>query len=312
MKILERKEADLHMHSHYSDGDCDIEELVKRIKEAGLKAAVLTDHDKIDGTRIFLKYCEIENISSSTGIEITTSFTQSPNVESNELHILGYGFNIKKMFEYGNFLAHNLNQRYEHILAMIDLYSKSGEFIISSEEIIRMFKLPNTCLTNRYWLHKARALDLIKKSCNKIDFRAAYIEATQEIKDGERFYAPKGEFIRSQTAISLINACGGIAVLAHPVKYLEDLKLMCDNPNKIFKKTLSLLRSSGLYGIEVYTRWNMHMAEELLRYCDKFDLCPNFGGSDYHGDKPNEHQPGEYLGKGGIDYKKFMEIMSFY
>src|SRR4030066_2094113 len=156
MKILERKEADLHMHSHYSDGDCNIEELVKRIKEAGLKAAVLTDHDKIDGTRIFLKYCEIENISSSTGVEIATSFAQSPNVESNELHILGYGFNIQKMFEYGNFLAHNLNQRYEHILAMIDLYSKSGEFIISPQEIIRMFKLPNACLTNKNCPHSTR------------------------------------------------------------------------------------------------------------------------------------------------------------
>ena len=50
---------------YYSDGDCSVGELVKRIKEAGLKAAVLTDHDKVDGTKEFLKYCEIEDISSS-------------------------------------------------------------------------------------------------------------------------------------------------------------------------------------------------------------------------------------------------------
>lgn len=44
MKI---KEADLHIHSHYSDGDCSIEELAQRIKKSKLKAAVLTDHDTI-------------------------------------------------------------------------------------------------------------------------------------------------------------------------------------------------------------------------------------------------------------------------
>lgn len=307
----ERKEVDLHMHSHYSDGDCTIKELVKRVKEAGLKAAVLTDHDKVDGTKEFLKYCETENISSSSGIEISTSFTL-PGAKSNELHILGYGFDYQKMLEYSNFLSYNLKQRHEHTVAIIELYAKSDEFIISPEEISRMFKLPSAYLTNRYWLHRARAMDLIKKSGNRIDFRTAYEAATQEIKEGERFHAPRGEYIKSQTAINLINVCGGIAVWAHPVKYLEYLKMTCDNPKEVFEKTFFSLRNSGLYGIEVYTRWNAHMAGKLLHYCDKFDLCPDFGGSDYHGDKPDEHQPGEYLGKGGVDYEKFTKIMSFY
>ena len=216
------------------------------------------------------------------------------------------------MFEYSNFLSYNLKQKHEHIAAMLGLYAKHREFITSGTEISRMFKLPSAYLTNRYWLHRARAMDLIKKSGNRIDFRTAYKAATQEIKKGERFYVPRREYIKSQTAISLINACGGIAVWAHPVIYLKDLQMTCDNPNEVFEKTFFSLRNSGLYGIEVYTRWNANMTGELLHYCAKFDLCPDFGGSDYHGDKLDEHQPGECLGKGGIDYDKFTEIMSFY
>ena len=53
------------------------------------------------------------------------------------------------------------------------------------------------------------------------------------------------------------------------------------------------------------------MTGELL-HVRQIRLMPDFGGSDYHGDKLDEHQPGECLGKGGIDYDKFTEIMSFY
>ena len=49
MKKLKRKQVDMHIHSNYSDGDCSIDELIKRIEESGLKAAVLTDHDSVDG-----------------------------------------------------------------------------------------------------------------------------------------------------------------------------------------------------------------------------------------------------------------------
>ena len=34
--------------------------------------------------------------------------------------------------------------------------------------------------------------------------------------------------------------------------------------------------------------------------CAKFDLCPDFGGSDYHGDKLDEHQPENAWGKAAL------------
>ena len=42
------KYADLHMHTSYSDGDYDIEEVIKMMAEAGLKKIAITDHDRCD------------------------------------------------------------------------------------------------------------------------------------------------------------------------------------------------------------------------------------------------------------------------
>ena len=41
--------ADLHVHSHYSDGTCSIEELIQQAKEKGLDCFALTDHDTLQG-----------------------------------------------------------------------------------------------------------------------------------------------------------------------------------------------------------------------------------------------------------------------
>lgn len=117
MKKIKLREADLHMHSHFSDGDCSVEELVKRIKRAGLKAAALTDHDKIDGQELFLKLCKQKNIAAVAGIEITTACKQ-PGVPDAELHILGYDFNLEKI-RAAKTLSHNIILRRRHIAGLV-------------------------------------------------------------------------------------------------------------------------------------------------------------------------------------------------
>jgi predicted metal-dependent phosphoesterase TrpH len=45
--------ADLHLHSHYSDGTFTPEEIVARGRKQGLGALSLTDHDTVeDGERM--------------------------------------------------------------------------------------------------------------------------------------------------------------------------------------------------------------------------------------------------------------------
>ncbi|MCI5714968.1 MAG: PHP domain-containing protein, partial [Firmicutes bacterium] len=44
-----KKYVDLHMHTTNSDGSCDMNEIIEKAKELGLKAISITDHDTTNG-----------------------------------------------------------------------------------------------------------------------------------------------------------------------------------------------------------------------------------------------------------------------
>lgn len=318
------KEADLHMHSHYSDGDCSIEELVKRIKKSGLKAAALTDHDRIDGLPEFIRLCDENNIETTSGIEITSNYTielaaMLPIVL--ELHILGYGFNISKLQSLENkygYLRYNTRQRNIHIEKTISLYrgefitSYQCEFMTSSRAIIEMFRIPHDILQNKYWLQRARAFDLMGKKTD-MNFRDAFSKAKKEIYHGGRFYVQKENYIDATNAIHLIKTAGGIAIWAHPSKTLTELQNIFPKREATFiiEYILSDLKKCGLFGIEISTAHDIAEGKYInffTKICNKHALCPNFGGTDYHGGKEDEHKAGESLGDGGVSLAQFQKI----
>lgn len=292
-----RKEADMHIHSHHSDGDCSIAELVSRIKKAGLKAAVLTDHDKVSGVNEFRELCDDEGIITTTGIEISTDMELNKN-QSLELHILGYGFNLDKITPYWAYLNRNLVHRLQQINDIINKYDEKNEMHTSQERIAKEFKIPNNQLSSTYWIARFRALNLRLRSNFTMDFKVAFEKSIQEIKQGGQFYAPRKDYISPEDAIEIINKSGGYAVWAHPLKEITNLREL----EKITRK----LKNIGLHGIETY-REGMSESERMLLkdICEQHELNHNFGGSDYHGDEPDEHMPGKYLGMGGIDFAKF-------
>lgn len=311
MKI---KEVDLHIHSHYSDGDCSIEELVRRIKKAGLKAAVLTDHDTVEGAEKFLALCEKNNIASITGVEISSVYpfvTMHDNCDRAfflELHFLGYGFDMDIITK-SDLLYRNRVIRNRHVEDMMEIYRRKGTLDVSFIEITNSFDIPRPIIS-KYWLTKYRALDL-KKQGGGINFKNTQRKAADEIKEGQPYNAPRGKFAYSEEVIKLIKSSSGISVLAHPIVYLEKLERMMGQKNALshFEDALAMFKNEGLYGLEVYAERNTSKDIKLLRkLCDKYDLDPNFGGSDYHGDKKDEHMPGLYLGKSGVSYGQFLKI----
>lgn len=320
------KEADLHIHSHYSDGDCSIEELVKRIKSSGLRAAVLTDHDRVEGLPEFIRLCKENNIKTTSGIEITSNYTikltDRPPIIL-ELHILGYGFNIPKLQSleknrYG-YLHYNIKQRNIHIEKTISMYrgefitSYQCEFMISSRAIIETFKIPHDILQNKYWLQRARAFNLMDKN-PKIDFQQAFSKAKKEIYPGGKFYIHKENYINTLDAIQLIKMAGGIAVWAHPSKTLTELQGMI--PKKEAEFIIEYISSDlkgrcGLFGMEISTAHNITEGKYinfLTKLCDNYKLSPDFGGTDYHGGKDDEQKAGESLGDGGVSLAQFQRI----
>ena len=68
--------ANLHIHSHFSDGTQWPKEIVERVvkpnsnKRVPLELIALTDHDNVAGNREFLESCKEMGIKGVAGVEI--------------------------------------------------------------------------------------------------------------------------------------------------------------------------------------------------------------------------------------------------
>jgi CBS domain-containing protein len=80
--------VDMHCHSEHSDGILSPELLARKLSEAGVKYASLTDHNTIIGLAAFKRALMSYNIGFVSGLEFTAIH------KSHIIHILAYGFNM--------------------------------------------------------------------------------------------------------------------------------------------------------------------------------------------------------------------------
>src|SRR5919197_1686427 len=73
----------LHLHTDYSmlDGACDVEKLVKRVKELGMPAVAMTDHGNIFGAVHFVNAAHKEGVKPIVGCELYISKKEDHNIE---------------------------------------------------------------------------------------------------------------------------------------------------------------------------------------------------------------------------------------
>ena len=298
MNKIVRKEADMHMHSTHSDGRNDVSKLVRLVKKANLKAAVLTDHDRIGGLDEFIFSCETNGVDSMTGIEISSTDT-TPHPQT--IDVLGYGFNREILLrDYGGFLEYNLNVRVKYIKDVLELFGKKGVANFTPESLRVHFNLPAE-VANKYWLIAIRANGLL----TSVELPEALEIARKELKKDGCFFVERENYISTKKAINAIRRSGGIAIWAHPTKTMEKLEEKYENPRKIFSVILDRMVSDGLDGIEVCTPYGDNHRKFLLDCANQKKLIIT-GGSDYHGEYGLIKD--DYLGKGGVSYKEFLEI----
>ena len=80
--------ADLHVHSHYSDGSSSVEELFQMASKKGLTHLSLVDHDTVRGIESAQIEGEKHGITVIPGIEISAY----DFLRNRKVHILGYSF----------------------------------------------------------------------------------------------------------------------------------------------------------------------------------------------------------------------------
>lgn len=252
---LPEKFADLHLHTHFSDGTFTPQELILEACKRNLCAISIVDHDTVGGVGVSLEIGKSVNLEVLPGIELTAEY------DCLEAHILGYliDYKNKELLEELERLKEN---RVERIYKITDKLKGLG-VELSPESV---FKIATQGTVGR--LHVARAmvkeglLDSIAEAFRKYigDKGPAYV-------CGFRFSVKQ--------AIKLIRKAGGIPVLAHPYIIARD-------------ESIPEFVGYGLMGLEAYyPEHTQSMTNFYLGLAEKFNLLVT-GGSDCHGDvKPD-------------------------
>lgn len=255
---MEKDLMDLHIHTIYSDGDKSPLEIYNMVKERGMSAFSITDHDTILGSKM-LNEMNISDIDFINGVEL------SLKIDKGQLHILGYDLDLNnENLNYKlNELKINSHKNLKRVLERMLIDNPNIKF--SNEDIDNLFKLPR--VVNRVDLAKL----LIKYNyCNSVNsaFDMYLVDAHNKVRR-------KNSNLTYKEAIELILNSGGIPVLAHN----KSLKLEFDELDKFVKE----LVDNGLMGIEAYhSSFNNEDVSNSLLLADKYNLLIS-GGSDYHG-----------------------------
>jgi predicted metal-dependent phosphoesterase TrpH len=268
--------VDLHIHSTASDGSLSPAALIAMAVDLGLGAIAITDHDSIAGSREALLDGIPDALGFLTGVEISAEPPPSyPG--SGSIHILGYGIRLDDP---------ELNRTLEKLQ---DARKDRNPQIIAR---LNQLGIP---LTMREVMEEAgengqpgrpHIAGLLVKKGVVTDMDDAF---GRYLGHGRPAYVDKFR-IESAQAIQLINAAGGIPVLAHPC--LLELE-HDDQLEEILREMVSL----GLKGLEVY--FSDHSIEQTRRYASlaaRHDLLMT-GGTDFHGDI----HPGTRMGVGKGD-----------
>jgi predicted metal-dependent phosphoesterase TrpH len=245
---------DLHCHSTASDGALSPTEIVLRAHQQGVTALALTDHDTTAGI------AEAQLCATATGIKLIPGIELSTNWQNRCFHIVGLG--VDPNFAPLATATHNLQstrlERAEKIALKLEKKRIPGAL-----EAVK----------------KAAGDGMITRS-HFADFLLAQNHVSTQQEAFDRYLA-KGKpayvstsWAELELAISWITESGGVAVLAHPLRY----KLTANWMNRL----LAAFKEAGGLGIEVITsRINPDELRRVTDYAKRFELAGSTG-SDFH------------------------------
>lgn len=250
--------ADLHIHSSYSDGELRPDEIINRAIEKNLQYISITDHDTISS-----QFCISNKINIIPGVELSSRYNDQ------DIHILGYfidltDVNLLHMLER---VKKNRVDRAREILDLLKKYNINIELesIMNDNGIIGRSNIAHALVENGY----AR------------NYNDAF---TEYLIPGEKCYVP-GDKLKVRDAIDIILQSGGVPILAHPGRIYNTMHI---------EDIIKTLRSYGLKGVEVYhPSHTSSNSNKFYNICKKYKLIIT-GGSDFHCSKKSKADIGEY------------------
>jgi 3',5'-nucleoside bisphosphate phosphatase len=245
---------DLHCHSNVSDGVLSPTELVRRAHGQGVTALALTDHDTTAGV------VEAKEAAAQTGIKLIPGIELSASWQDKTFHIVGLGINpdYPPLFEATRHLQVIRLERAGQIAAKLEKKRIPGAF-----EAVT----------------KAAGDSMITRT-HFADFLVSHFHVSSQQDAFDRYLA-KGKpayvatvWAEMDLAVNWITQSGGVAVLAHPLRYKLTPKWM--------NRLLAAFKQAGGQGIEVVTgRCNADEIKLAASYANSFELAGSVG-SDFH------------------------------
>lgn len=245
---------DLHCHSTASDGALSPTELVQRAQQKGVTSLALTDHDTTAGL------AEAKRSADLTGIRLINGIELSANWQNRCFHIVG--LNIDPAYPPLAEASRNLqNLRLQRAEMIADKLAKKR--IFGAFEAVKL----------------AAGDGMITRS-HFADFLLSqnYVSSHQDAFDkylakGKPAYCPT-EWADMVLAVDWIVQSGGIAVLAHPLRYQLTASWM--------RKLLDAFKTAGGAAIEVVTgHYNPDEIRRVADFATRHQLAGSVG-SDFH------------------------------
>lgn len=246
---------DLHTHSTVSDGKLTPCELVQLAANNGCQMLALTDHDHTGGIKAAQQAAQAHHIRLITGVEISVTW------QKRGVHIVGLNIHPDDA-SLQNLLLATRSGRLSRLRAITDkliarglpdLYHDSLQ-LASNPEMVSRTHIAEALVKQGIVKNKQKAFDKYLG-----DHKVANVAH---------------EWASLECAVSAIRGAGGIAVIAHPMRYPYSLKIK--------RQLIEAFIDLGGAGIEVHSgRGFTKDRTDYTKIAAQYGLLTSVG-SDFH------------------------------
>jgi predicted metal-dependent phosphoesterase TrpH len=264
---------DLHIHSMNSDGADTVEELIPKIKAAGVDVFALTDHDRTDGWAKASVLANEMGLSFIPGIEITTE----GRVPDSSGQIQSFGIHL---------LAYLPNPEHKGLVKLLETNQRSRE--VRAKKFVENLQTKYPLLTYELVLELAQD----GSTLGRPDLATALVHLEEFNSVGDVFSAPdspikKGSpfYVRNEApdvidVIKTVREAGGVPIIAHPLARSSKAD---SGPITLPRDHFEHMVAAGLLGFETRHKEVEPEARVLLEEFAAEHGLITTGSSDYHG-----------------------------
>ena len=279
------KYIDLHTHTNYSDAVTPPEHSLAEAEKLGLSLFSISDHNTVEA------YGNLTDIRHIFSGKILPAAELSTTFKGDVIEILGYGIDTVKM---SGLISKNYFTFYEKQVreARLDTDALLAAGVKLDEDFVRAMKEePHTIFdpsreTNRPYL--MREMQRYPENVRFFESEEEFLSLTPQKFSRNYLFNAQSALYSDQsplspdllTVLDMISTCGGLAFLAHPFVYSQNVISSLDD-----------LAASGIDGIECfYGTFTPEQKKFMFDYCEEKGLFKS-GGSDYHGLKMRPGNP---------------------